>query len=193
MILSKRAVELSANFLVITILSIAMLGFGIYFTKQIFTKSNDYTRQIDADTTLKMEELMNDGSKIVIPFQTKTAARGSTAVFGIGVLNMLGDPKNFKINTVDNSGADTLYAATAYAKDGTTLIDNSKVTLLYNPDAISIKNLDNNKWGLAANVDKTAPSGTYIINLKVQVEDDSNPGIYEDYADPVYKLYVNVP
>ena len=193
MILSKRAIELSANFLVITILSIAMLGFGIYFTKQIFTKSNDYTRQIDADTTLKMEELMNDGSKIVIPFQTKTAARGSTAVFGIGVLNMLGDPKNFKINTVDNSGVNTLYAATAYAKDGTTLIDNSKVTLLYNPDAISIKNLDNNKWGLAANVDKTAPSGTYIINLKVQVEDDSNPGIYEDYADPVYKLYVNVP
>jgi len=193
MILSKRAIELSANFLVITILSIAMLGFGIYFTKQIFTKSNDYTRQIDADTTLKMEELMNDGSKIVIPFQTKTAARGNTAVFGIGVLNMLGDPKNFKINTVNNFGADILYAATAYAKDGTTLIDNSKVTLLYNPDAISIKNLDNNKWGLAANVDKTAPSGTYIINLKVQVEDDSNPGIYEDYADPVYKLYVNVP
>lgn len=190
MILSKRAIELSANFLVITILSIAMLGFGIYFTKQIFTKSNDYTKQIDADTTLKMEELMNDGSRVVIPFQTKTAARGNTAVFGIGVLNMLGGTKDFKIDTVDNSGTHILYAATAYAKDGTTPIDNSKVTLLYNLNAVSIENLNNNKWGLAANVDKSAPSGTYIINLKIFYDNSGTPTIY---GDPVYKIYVTVP
>ena len=41
--MSKKGFELSANFLVILILSIVMFGFGIYFTRQIMESSRDIT------------------------------------------------------------------------------------------------------------------------------------------------------
>ena len=174
-----------------------MFGFGIYFTRQIMESSRDITDRIDDDTLNRMEELLNDGSRVVIPFDTKTIRRGETAVFGVGILNTLQANTNFRIQTQDNTGAVATSPYQGNAPDGTAIppAELSKIALLYDTTAAgrNIRNNDNLKYAIAANVAKDAPSGTYITNLVVFYEDPANPGSWVAYGDPLYKLYIVVP
>jgi hypothetical protein len=197
--MNKRgALELSANFLVIMILSVVMFGFGLYFTYKIFDASNQRTVEIDQATEQRMEELFNDGSRIVIPFQTKTIRRGSVGVYAVGVLNTLdsGGDTVFTINPEQQLGlCGTLQCPTAgYDKDGQQLSDTDmqKVQILYkNPYQITLKKNQRQKFALGVDVANDAKSGTYIVDFSITYADAVNPIV--TYGDPKYKLYIVVP
>ncbi len=183
---------MSVNFLVIIILSIAMFGFGIYFTKQIFTKSNEMSLKIDQDTNQKMEELLNDGSRVVIAFQTKTIRRGSLGVFGIGVLNMNTTDVYFKIGNPSSSYTNTL-TIQGFSKEGTPIADPENfLDVNFNNEAILLTPLQTTKFAIGVAVKNGAPSGTYVLDVGVGYG-ISVGDTFTNYQDEVYKLYVVVP
>jgi hypothetical protein len=198
----RKGIELTANFLVVIILSIAMLGFGIYFTRQIFMKSTTMTEQLDSQTSQRIEELLSDGSRVVIPFQTKTETHGNIAVYGIGVLNTLGGTRDFKIQVLDNGNppaagsAKLIHPSAGFRKDSAPMsaAELEKVALLYHDDAVTLENLKNTKFTFGASVLSGAPSGTYIINLRILYYNTAKtPAEWTPYGDSLYKLYLVVP
>ena len=201
--MNKKAFELSANFLVIMILSIVMLGFGVYFTKQIFDRSHQLELQLDEQTNQRIEELMNDGSKVVVPFTTKTAKRDSLVVFGVGFLNVLGHDEEFWLSFYDKDNneimaAGSLTPALFFEPDGDAggSGEEAKIALLVprgftEANMVNIKNNERQTWKAGADVAPDAPSGTYVVNVKVRYMDDD--GNYRDYTDSVQKLYIVIP
>ena len=89
----RAAIELSANALVIIIISVVILGLSIVLMKNILVSSTDQTTQLDARAQQEIENLLIDPSaRVVLPSPQKEVSRGSTAVFGLGVKNVLGTP-----------------------------------------------------------------------------------------------------
>lgn len=108
--MNKKGFELSANMMVVIILSLVLFGLGMV----IFAKVISSGRQIEAGLTERMREeldaAMDDGSLIVIPQTTIRVQQGNTAKFTIGFWNELptesNNPRTFTLNVVLVSGQD---------------------------------------------------------------------------------------
>ena len=186
--MNKRGVQLSVNFIVMLFIAIVVFGFAITLSYRLYRGSTEMTVKIDQQTEMRMEALLDDGSMVVIPFEKKIIPRGKFAVFGVGVLNVLnrGDADDFKIKITTITGFD---------KDGV-IISNpeSYITLLYETNIINIPNNDKHKFAIGVEMVKNAPSGTYILDLKVLYDEDPVDGnVVDAYDKPLYKLYIIVP
>ena len=95
--MNKKAIELSINFLVIIIISLAVFGMGILFVNKIFFAAGKKVAEMDSQTKEELARLLDSGDKVAMPFFQKTVIHGNTATFGIGVLNTLGSPKAFTV------------------------------------------------------------------------------------------------
>ena len=98
--MNKRAFELSVSFLVILIICIAIFSFSIYIVRKFFTHAENLRMTYDERTEREIEQLLDDGSRIAIPFDKKEIGNGEFKTFGIGVLNILnsGSSNTFEIN-----------------------------------------------------------------------------------------------
>ena len=193
--MNKRGLELSVNFIVMLIIAIVVFGFAITLSYRLYRGSTDMTIKIDQQTEMRMEALLDDGSLVVIPFEKKTIPRGKLGVFGVGVLNALNrfDIEPFMITLNDILG---YLAIKGIDKDGGDIANpESYITPLYDANTIDIPNNDRHKYAIGVEVAKNAPSGTYILNLKVLYDaDDSGTVGYTEYYDKeLYKIYVIVP
>ena len=84
----KRGFELSINFIVMVILSLAMLGVGFYFAKNIFIQTYDIGQQLDDQTKSQIESKLRDPASLVaIGINQKSIKRGDHDIFGVGVAN----------------------------------------------------------------------------------------------------------
>ena len=61
----KKGFELSINFIVMVILSLAMLGVGFYFAKNIFIQTYDIGQQLDDQTKSQIESKLRDPASLV--------------------------------------------------------------------------------------------------------------------------------
>lgn len=95
--MNKKAIELSINFFVILIISIAILSFGIYFIGKIFVEVDKYKLILDSQTEKQLEDLMDTGQKVVIPFNEKEIKKKDMAVFGLGILNVMNGNIEFNV------------------------------------------------------------------------------------------------
>ena len=197
--MNKRAFELSVSFLVILIICIAIFSFSIYIVRKFFTHAENLRMTYDERTEREIEQLLDDGSRIAIPFDKKEIGNGEFKTFGIGILNTLniGMENKFRITVGFNK---------AYDKKNTEIcnkmfpnkcgnpnswLKTSTGTVLPNGDVLvpkTIKNNEQEKFLIGMEV-KNAPAGTYIFDLNVQYE---TPPTYTAY-DTTHKLYVDVP
>lgn len=196
----KAAIELSANFLVIIIICIVVFGFSVYIIKRFFTHAETIRMTYDERTEKEIERLLDDGSRVAIPFDKKTIYNGEFKTFGIGIMNILniaGSNKfniSVKFDKAYNKNNEEMCPASnpcSSPPDGWLQTTSGQSTV----DGISIiktiKNNEQEKFLLGVDV-KNAPSGTYIFNLYVRYENISNPGQWIGY-DTLHKLYVDVP
>lgn len=108
--MNKKGFELSANFMVVIILSLVLFGSGMV----IFTKVISSGREIEAGLTERMraelDAAMDDGSLIVIPQTTMHVQQGNTAKFTVGFWNELltesNNPRTFTLNVSAVAGQD---------------------------------------------------------------------------------------
>jgi hypothetical protein len=176
--ISKKGVELSINFLVIIIISLAVLGMaGVFFTK--FMKgATKIQADYDQQTEQELENLLSSGQKVAIPFTRKEVNPGDPGVFGIGVLNVAGSNKNFHIliQCSSTSGPPCL-----------------SDTIVRTP--LLINNNEHTKTPIVIPTDKTTPTGTYVFNVCVCPDNpcgDCNAGTLNLYDGSIHKIYLKV-
>ncbi len=194
----KAALQLSVSFLVILIICIAAFSLSVYIIKRFFTHAEKIRDIYDERTEKEIERLLDDGSKVAIPFDKKIIYNGEADTFGIGILNMLdtGAENEFQI---------TINFSKAYDKENEEQCDMTNPGECGNPQkwlkaysGISsssgliidktIRNNEQQKFLIGVEP-KYAPAGLYVFNLNVEYLNDSKMLPY----DTLHKLYVEVP
>jgi len=201
----KAAIQLSVNFLVILIICIVVFGSSIYIVRKFFTHADTIKDTYDERTEKQIADLMDDGSKVVVPFDRKTIPNGEFDTFDIRVLNM--------INTAATNNFEIIIDFDkAYKRDDTeifpgnlpnTWLDSKEGKTAPSQPIVFTTTIRNNeqKKFLVSVEPKDAEEATYIFNMFVCYNGGgSNPharcggvGVLTDLYDTVHKLYVVVP
>jgi len=177
--------ELSMNFFVTIIIAIVLLGIGITLLTRFVGITQDTQESLDERTQTRINELLTEGKQVTIPFNRQDIRRGSSEVFGLGVLNIL-EEGSFRAE-VELSGA--FY-------DGNTAFDDAYIQqirddlangqwALYDTTATIISTQQRRLFDILIDVPKDARSGNYVFNVKVFRNNEQ----YEN----IQKIYVAVP
>lgn len=94
---SKKAIELSINFLVIIILAVVVFSIGIYLLNSLISKAGGLQNIIDEDLD-KQIELTHCPTKVCIPVNFKKIQKEKIEVFGLIIFNDVGERTKFKID-----------------------------------------------------------------------------------------------
>ena len=162
--MNKRAIQLSVNFLVIIILSLAMLLMGILFFRKMFTGATELKANLDSQTEQELENLLIAGERVAIPFTKKEVRAGKTAVFGLGILNILGSDHNFVIYIKCSKKIPGDVPCSKIIPSGTDIIYRTP---------LSIENNEQYKMPLV--IKAPSEKGTYIIDVRICHDDPTEP------------------
>jgi hypothetical protein len=185
----RGSIELSVSFLVVAILSLAMMGLGIVLVKNMTDQNTKIQTVVDDQMKLQIMKLLDNGDKVSIPFLQLKVGRGDTPIFGVGVLNTL-STQGFTVTAE--------FACSAYDKNKVAIPTPEKYFEIVGatvagpcgtkkfPTTFSIKQNGKQVYSIPIKMLKTAKPGTYIF--KVTVKDSTNAV----YGDPEYRLYVIV-
>ena len=176
--LSKKAIELSLNFIIILILSIIIFGFGVRFISRLSSQATELQEITTSELDERIGNLVCEGSdRVCVGIDRKTIKRTKFDIFGLKIINILeSQPFDIIVSRPTPSG----YTKTKQAiqSDG----------MEWNPKSRSVfieKNEEKN-LGMGIQVPATIVSGTYIFDVRIQTADGKS------YSN-VQKLYVDVP
>lgn len=168
----KAAIELSMNFLVVIIISLAILAGGISLLYKFIASGKDLIIDISDQTRIETERLLDDGSLVALPYQAKTIKRGEDFVFGLGVLNIKDEGKlTFSVGVEQDEKSKQL----------------KEIVPLFDSTSFELEKNQKHTQGISISVSKDAPSGTYIFDVKVSIDGEG------DSYGGVKKITVTVP
>ena len=175
--MNKKAIQLSINFVVIIILSITVFISGLYYLNKIFKGAEKTTDAYYQQFDKQMQDVMCSSlERVCIPKDRAVIGKTNGAVFGVGILNVLGSAKDFTISVGFDKG---------YQNDGTVINSCSGCDIQHVQGDFTIKNNEQENRAILINI-PGGQSGTYIFNVNIKY-DGSTP------YDSVHKLYVEVP
>tara|TARA_B100001971_G_C18202812_1_gene545691 strand:- start:69 stop:626 length:558 start_codon:yes stop_codon:yes gene_type:complete len=182
---NKRAMQLSINFLVVIILGIAMLVMGVVFVRKMFTGASDIKANLDKQTEEELENLMTSGERVAIPYTKKEVRAGKTVIFGLGILNVLGEDSNFVID-IECGGT---------VPDTLSCMPVNDIVHPFMINDLSVENNDQHKMPIA--IKAPSDKGTYIIDIRIcnYIAGDPVPTCttsVEYYDGSLHKIYVKV-
>ncbi len=170
--MNKKAIELSMNFFVLLIISIAVFGYSLKFLYSAFESVSVLEQKSFDQLDKEVESLTCSTQQVCLGTSWQQIARGSFKVFGLRILNSRTERADFDIDIEQKQGmgfpATELYFKPAHRE-----------VIALEPG--EIKNL-----GIGVEIPKTAESGDYVLNIKVTSDG-------EQYGDSVYKIKINVP
>lgn len=178
MINKKGALELSINTLVIIIISLVILGAGISLMYQFISGAESIKASLDAKTEAELERLLvNQGERVALPLHVAEIERGDSHVFGIGILNVLGENEEFVIKVNLKKVIDE------NEKDITSTIKKSAVEawLMYVAEPIFIADGAHHSEPILVNVPDDAVKGQYVfaaIVERISGDDYGNPQLF---------------
>ncbi len=195
----KGAVELSVNMIVITVLSLVVLGIGFYLVTSLFTTATEYKGTLDEQTEQNiLTALKKPGELISLPITQYSIERGETDVIGVGLLNNIA-------TTPSQTFYITITCTEALAEDDTELCNanagsscNTETTgycttwPTLGDEKITLENRDADVVSIFFAVPDDAPSGTFGYNLKICTVNTCGSSGSTQYG-PTKKLYVTVP
>ena len=189
--LNKRGIELSLNFLVILIISIIIFGFGVRFIYKLYSSATDLQELSMSQLDKKIGDIVCEGSdRVCIGIDKKTIKRTKFDVFGIKIINILDDEKNFIVKV--STPKDGTVVFLGYTRDNKKIPITSEFPgLKVNPQQRPVK-IEKNEVravGIQITVPAKAISGTYIFNVDITYKDLTAD---EKYGS-TQKLYVDVP
>jgi hypothetical protein len=96
---SKKAMELSINFIVMLIIALVIFGMGLVLFKKFFVEAENIKQNLDEQTTKELQAKMMASSEQVIVYPTSFNTRkGQGDVAGVGILN-IGTDTQFTIKS----------------------------------------------------------------------------------------------
>src|SRR3989338_5232446 len=193
MLNSKKSIELSLNFIVILILSLAILGFGVRFMSQLFSKATDISKFSAEDFDRQITNLICGGSeRVCVTAQRKPIRKGDYSVIGMKIINVLEPPLgqpaiNFEIavNTPDGPPTGLL----GYTKNDQPIVKTPDFDGLIvvvgdgRERVIDLEKYEERNIGFAVQPPNNAPAGTYILNIEIK----ANGNLYGQQ-----KVYIDV-
>ncbi len=186
----KAAIQLTVQFIVLTVLALITVGIGFYIVTNIFITAEEYKGKLDEQTQENIiAALKKSGEAISLPITSYTIRRGDNEVIAVGVLNSIGKTATFTFTAecteglssddtilcAKNSGMSCNSAEAGYCSDWV-IIDTEKEEL---------ENRDSTAVGLFVRVPDVAPSGIFGYTIKVYA-DGSQYGTSK-------KMYITVP
>ncbi|HLC70771.1 MAG TPA: hypothetical protein VJI32_02125 [Candidatus Nanoarchaeia archaeon] len=168
----RGALELPINVLVTIIIALVILASGITLLYKFIGGAEELKGDIDERTNAELERLLVDqGKQVALPLHTATIERGSTHVFGIGILN-IGSERQFQLQIELSKVVDR------QEQDITTSVDTAPVEewLLYEQELIPLAENEHRKEPILVNVPANALSAQYIFNANVVLEDGEQYG-----------------
>ncbi|MFH2028378.1 MAG: hypothetical protein ABIJ08_04530, partial [Nanoarchaeota archaeon] len=185
------------NFIVILVISIVVFGMGIYLMNKFFGAAQGKVLIWDDQMEQEIEQLLDDGSKVAIPFYHKKIGNKQFDSFGIGIFNIVDAAEtNFKTTISFNA----LYQGQTKVCDSTgipsscvpnpndwlrsTESDSGIITI-----EKTIKKFEQSKFLIGIDV-INAEKGTYLFDVVVKYE--KSPGIWDSYDDQTHRLIVDV-
>ncbi len=169
----KGALELPINVLVTIIIAFVILASGITLLYKFIGGAEELKAQIDERTDAELERLLVDqGKQVALPLHTATIERGSTHIFGIGILN-IGEAENkFQLQVELSKVVD------AQERDSTGSVDAAGINtwLLYNQEPWRLAENEHRKEPILVNVPTDALPAQYIFNAKIFLESGGQYG-----------------
>jgi hypothetical protein len=189
---NKKAIELSVNFLVIVILSIAMLGMGLYLVRTFFKGAEETKSQLDEQTREKIVEMLSYGENTAMPFNQKSIYAGESATYGVGVLNI--DPKNtqtFKVEIKADKAYDFENKPITPDRGYSFTLGVEKDWLLYDEEPFTLKAHEQKEILALVTVPKVVVRGNYVFNVSISSCPTASCTPNSRYG--FHKMYVTVP
>lgn len=179
---NKRGIELSINFIVMLIMAIAVFAGGLVFAGKFFSQAEKIRGNMDSQTEKQIEKLLDSGSPVVIPINTKEIFRSKYDTFGVGV--MASDNGKYMLTAQPKS---------AYKADKSSITDSFSNWMEYQPSELELKKNEKGKFLIIVRVPKSATKGTYIFEAKVDFKHGSdNTKDMTPYDNPL-QFIVKVP
>lgn len=192
---SKKAMELSINFLVILIISTIVLIFGLKFLYDIYEAGKNVEDQMRKETRDMIKDMMRSGGKLSVlcdsQLDMKALRRGEVDHCGIGVLNIDAGPY-FQLGV---QGAIAKYLNETVQP---TNIIGDRQSYLYSKKPIVINNKDDLIVPMTVKIPEDAPSGTYALNVyvcdlgSINVPSECNDSSSNLYWPHTEKIYLSV-
>ncbi len=185
--MQKKGIELSINFFVIIVLSVAVFGIGMKLLFDMCTKVGCFgpDEMVESCSDEKVDMLLGDSRAVVCP-SDMTIAKSKSATFKVGILNSEQDfaERYFRIIPEVSAGI----------RKNSANIDLSGVSFSFSQlGPYVIKSNADKKALVQVFVPSNAPSGTYSVDVKF-CSAQSDPGDCsggELYA--MQKMYIEVP
>lgn len=169
----KAALELPINVLVTIIIALVILASGITLLYKFIGGAEGLKDQIDERTDAELERLLVDqGKQVALPLHTATIERGSTHVFGIGILNIRDAENQFRLR------AELSKVVDAQERDITGAVDAAEIDtwLLYNQEPLRLVENEHRKEPILVDVPAAALPAQYIFNVNVFLENGEQYG-----------------
>ena len=178
MVVGKKGIELSMNFVVMLIIAIVIFGFGIRFIYTLSSNANDIKDISSKELDARVADLLcSTSQKICIGTDKKIIQKGKFDIFGIRILNV-GDAQDFDILIQRPSPSGFTKQKQAISNDGLLAVPNERSERF-------LRNEERN-FGVGVEVPSSALSGTYIFDVRVQKANGEQYGSTQ-------RLYVEVP
>lgn len=199
--ISKKGFELSINFLVILILTVATFGGGLILARKMFSSAGDIKDKISDQQEKQIQEMMLNGDELVVlPVNKKTLSMNSHGIVGLGINNVLksnGISKSntfrvgVKLSTVqfkDQAGVSCFNTATkVWTKSDSCGMDpNNFIKMIASDYPVNVN--DQYVVEIPLIIPKTGYRGTYVYNVNVSYQDGAS---FKSY-DTIKKLYVTI-
>lgn len=179
--MNKKGIELSINFIVVVILSIVILSIGLVLVRTFFAKTTEIKASLDDQTKSKITEMLSFGEITAMPFNKKQIFAGEYAVYGLGILNVEKQPKEFIVEVTANA---------AYDKANNLIVSFSpgveQEWILYDEESFSLDAQEQKELSILVTVPKATVSGNYIFDVETL-------DITEGTRYGLNKIYIEVP
>jgi len=188
----KAAIEFSTTFLIGIILGMIMLFSGIAFFAKLLIQGDKLTAVFPDSLNIYVKDCLDKAQRVCIPVTKADVKTNKLNVFGIIIMNIVGEEKYFKIH-VDYS--------TGKLEDGTVVSSINTPWTIANYAPVLVKNNEHTKQGIPIKVASGTLPGTYVFNVNVCFN-DNNPstppspkcdGTYPDLYNPTQQITVTVP
>lgn len=175
----KAALQLSIETIVTVIIAVTLLVFGIIFLRQIVGGASEIQDDLDQQTELELNRILERGDQLALPFNTQKLHRGESHLFGLGILN-IGVSSQFSVSYIRLSNA-------ADEKNRRITLTAAQLSewFRYDTNPVTIGPNERHIANILVIVPDNAQSGTYIFNVEVTRDGT----LY----DRIKKIYVIVP
>lgn len=94
--MKKKGLELSATVIVLLIISIIMFISAFALVRKFFGEATSIRQELEKAVQRDIERILRQGTQVLtIPFNKQSVKRGTDAIFGLGIRNVLGANKTF--------------------------------------------------------------------------------------------------